>query len=327
VRHGGDVLEPNGRRAIGVGGDQRRRSERVDLARDAVREPEDLAAGVGREHERAVATGDVDVVVDVAHRLVGRERVQPVVHGDALAELAQLVAREVRFQLGLADEEDLHQLVALVFQVREQPDLLEEIHRQVLRLVHHQHGLLATVAHVDEVLLEQHERGGLADPGRQLDAEAQADLLEHLLARERGVGDQRHGDLVAPLVQRVVERRGLAGSHLTGDQEERFAVLDAVAQVRARFLVLAARVHELELVSGGEGVFPQAEVVFEHRSVPNGVGHPCEGDPLGYRRARARAFALSSRGWRTPGGRPRMKGRGHFWAGSRSPMENSDVYG
>jgi hypothetical protein len=28
-----------------------------------------------------------------------------------------------------------------------------------------------------------------------------------------------------------------------------------------------------------------------------------------------------------PGRTPAPEGEGHFWAGSRSPMENSDVYG
>ena len=239
-----------------------------------MREPVDLAAGVGREHRGTVAAGHVDVVLDVAQRLLGRERVQPVVDGDALAELAQLVARQVGFQLRLADEEDLQQLVAAVLQVREQPDLLQQVHGEILRLVHHQHGVLAARAHTDQVLLQHDQRGGLAHAGRQLDAEAQADLLEHLLTRERAVRDERHRDAVAPLVERVVERGGLAGADLARDQQEWLAVLYPVAQVRTSFHVLAARVDELELVSGGEGILPQAEVMFEHLTFPS-VGLPC----------------------------------------------------
>src|SRR5262249_11795386 len=71
-------------------------------------------------------------------------------------------------------------------------------------------------------------------------------------------------------VERIVERCRLARSHLAGDQQEGLAILDAIAQVRARFLMLATRVYELELVPGGERVLAQAEVMFEHRSIPRG---------------------------------------------------------
>ncbi len=289
------------RRAIGVRGDQRGRGQGVDLTRDAVREAEDLAARVGREHDRAVATGHVDVVVDVAQRLVGRERVQAVVHGDALTQLAQLVTTQVRLELGLTHEEHLQQLLALVLQVREQADLLEQLHGQVLRLVHHEHGVLAARTHGDEVLLERHQRGGLAHAARQLQPEAQADLLDQLLTRERRVRDERDRDAIAPLVERVVERRRLARAHLAGDQQEGLAVLDAVAQVGSRLLMLTARIDELELMTRGERVLAQTEMMFEHRWFP-WVGLPCAYRPTRYRPPRAGPLPPCPAGPGPPGG-------------------------
>ena len=149
-----------------------------------MRQTVDFAARVGGKHDRAIATGDVDVMMDVAERLIGRQRIQPVVHGDALAQLAQLVARQVGFEFGLPHQEDLQQLVALVLEVRQQPDLLEQVHRQVLRFVHHEHGVLAARTHGDEALLQHDEQRGLAGAGLDLHAEAQADLLQQLLARQ-----------------------------------------------------------------------------------------------------------------------------------------------
>ena len=127
-----------------------------------------------------------------------------------------------------------------------------------------------------EVLLEQREHARLADAGRQVHAEAQADLLEHLLPRQRGVRDQRDGDLLAPLEQRVLHRGGLAGADLAGDEHEGLSVLDAEPQVRARLLMLTAGVEEPQRMTGGEGILAQPEMTLVHRTVrgrgDSGVG-------------------------------------------------------
>ena len=251
-------------------------------------------------------------MVDVAERLVGRQRVQPVVHGDALTQLTQFVARQMRLEFGLSDQEDLQQLLALVLQVREQPDLLEQLHRKVLRFIQHEHGMLAARTHGHQMLLECHQRGGFADAGRQVQAEAKTDLLEHLLPTQRRVGDQRDGHAIAPLVQSVVQRCRLTRADLARDEQERLAVLDAVAQMRLRFLMLTARIDELELMTGGERVLAQAEVMFEHRRIPLG-GTSMFIPPAGLSAGRGAGLRLLF----GRGGRPKIAGIGG-WVGATS---------
>ena len=187
--------------------------------------------------------------------------------GDALAQLAQLGAAEPLLELGLADQEHLEQLVAAPLEVREQPDLLEQLAVEILRLVEQQYGALALAVDREQVALELDQRLGLGGPGRQAEPEPQADLLEQLGAGERGVGDQRDVHPPLPLLEHVVERGGLAGADLAGDQHEGLAVLDPEAQVGERLLVLGAGEHEARLMPCDERVLTQAEMGFEHQVV------------------------------------------------------------
>ena len=56
-------------------------------------------------------------------------------HEDALAELAQFLARKEPLQLGLAHQDDLEQLLLVGLEVGEEAHLLEDLEGQVLGLV------------------------------------------------------------------------------------------------------------------------------------------------------------------------------------------------
>ncbi len=181
-----------------------------------------------------------------------------------LAELAQLGLGELGIEFGLPEQEHLEQLLALGLEVREQPDLLEQVAVEVLGLVEQQDGALALGVQRQQVALEVGEDLRLAQRALDREAEPQRDLLEQLVARQRGVGDHGHHGARLPLVEDLEQRGGLAGADLAGDEHERLAVLDPVAQVGEGLLVLRARVDEPALVPGDERVLAQREMRFEH---------------------------------------------------------------
>src|SRR5207244_5471119 len=141
-----------------------------------------LAARVGREDVDGVPTGHAEPVVDVLLGIVGAQRFQPVEDRDALAELTQLGAGELLLELRLSDEEELDQLVALILEVGEQADLLELVALEVLRLVENQDRVVSARAGLPQEPLERRNRLGLAERAGVREPEAQADVLEQLVA-------------------------------------------------------------------------------------------------------------------------------------------------
>jgi len=65
-------------------------------------------------------------------RLLARQRIEVIAAGDALRQLAQILARQQLAQLRLANQDDLQQLLGFGLQVGEQPDVLEYLGGEVL---------------------------------------------------------------------------------------------------------------------------------------------------------------------------------------------------
>src|ERR1039458_4356542 len=64
-------------------------------------------------------------------------------HEDALAKLAEFVARENGFELRLADEDDLEEFLFVGLEIGEKADLLEHLKGEVLRLIDDEHDVPA----------------------------------------------------------------------------------------------------------------------------------------------------------------------------------------
>ena len=125
---------------------------------------------------------------------------------------------EHHVELGLPDQDDLDQLGGVGLEVREQPDLLERLAVEVLRLVDRSaaRGALRWRFVEQEVIeLVQQLAARLA---LRLEPELGVDGLEQLERRELRVEQER--DLAArlePLEQRAAQR-GLARADFTGDR-------------------------------------------------------------------------------------------------------------
>ena len=89
-------------------------------------------------------------MLDVRARLPFGERAQVVPGGHPLGELAQLLARQESGELGLADQDDLEELLARRLEVRQQPNLLEHLRSQALGLVDDQHGSATARVRVEQ---------------------------------------------------------------------------------------------------------------------------------------------------------------------------------
>ena len=109
----------SGRRRGGgraVGPEECAVTDDVDDARHAARQAEHLAQRPGSEDIGGGAR-DAQPVAHVGGGLLARQRVQVIAAGDALRELAQLVARQQLAQLRLADEDDLQELLRVGLEV------------------------------------------------------------------------------------------------------------------------------------------------------------------------------------------------------------------
>ena len=78
---------------------------------------------------------------------------------DALLQLAHVGAGQDIVELGLAEQHELKQLVAVGLEVRQQADFLERFHRHGVGLVDQHHHLAAFAEGLDQVVLQgAHDR-------------------------------------------------------------------------------------------------------------------------------------------------------------------------
>jgi hypothetical protein len=235
-RHGVHVHRADAARVVDEGVEQCLSGDGVDLARNAVRQAMDHAARIRREQLVRVAACDRNAMMDVTLGLHVGERMQTIVDRDSLSQLTQLLARQLHLELGLSDEEDLQQLLAADFLVRQQPNLLEQSVVEILCLVEQQDRHLAAAAHGLQVTLELHERHRLRRAaGSPTPKRRQISSISSLRVSAEFVIMRRAR--ASPTRQRVVDRGRFARADFARDQDERLAVLDPVAQVGERFLM------------------------------------------------------------------------------------------
>ena len=182
----------------------------------------------------------------VGARLGLGERLQVVARGHTLGELAQVLAGQHLAQLGLADEDDLQELLARGLEVRQQADLLQHLAAEVLRLVDHQHGAAPARVRVQQVAVEGVDQRLEAGGARGIDhVQLVADRGQQLDGREGGIEHHGHVDRRRELLEQRAAERGLAGSHLARELHEAAAALAQPPQQVGQRLAVA--VGEVEI--------------------------------------------------------------------------------
>src|SRR5690242_17167057 len=123
-----------------------------------------------------------------------------ITHSDALAQLPQAMFVQAVAQFRLAHENNLQELPIVRFQIREQPDLLQQFQSQVLRLVNDQNGVLSLVYQLQKKSVQ---RGDRFQPVQAFDIEPKLhrDRLHEQIRIERRVQNQRRLKLTAQLLQ------------------------------------------------------------------------------------------------------------------------------
>ena len=249
-----------------VAGQQRLVTEHVDQAGDAPRVGVDEGQRFRRPLDASIAAGDAQPVVDVFADFLGRERGDVIAQRDALLELAQAVAVEDLRQFGLADEDDLEELLLLGFEVGEQPDLLEHARFEVLGFIDDQRdvvvgGQLAQQERVDRVV--QILLGGLGG----LQAKLVGDGPQHLGVGQGRIEDQRGFRLGIERIQQGAAEGGFSRADLAGDGDEPFPFADAVQQHVEGDAMVAAQEEELRIRRHIERIFAQSVKFFIHRPI------------------------------------------------------------
>ena len=153
-----------------------------------------------------------------------------------MTQLPQLLALEFVVELGLPEEQDLDQLRRRRLEIREQPNLLEGLGREVLRLVDDQNHSPIALLLVQQILVQLGAQLGAAEPRGQ-HAELDHDRAEQLVARQCRIEDEGDVRVTAEALEQRAAQRRLAGADFTGDRNEAFALLYAVEQVRQRLAV------------------------------------------------------------------------------------------
>jgi hypothetical protein len=245
---------------LGEGAQQGAVADDVDQARHATRQSPHLAQGAVREHFLR-GTGDAQAVTHVGRGLVAGERIEVVTTGDALRELPQLGAVQHLAQLGLADQDDLQQLLGLGLEVGQQAHLLEHVGREVLRFVDHQHHASALGVCLQQAETEQVDQVLEAALGARLHRDAQllADGQQEFCGGHARVQDQRDLGVLGGLGQQRAHHRGLAGADFTGQLDEAARLVDAVHQVRQGLRMPFREEQVARIGRDRKGLFVQSE--------------------------------------------------------------------
>jgi hypothetical protein len=213
---------------------------------DQVHEPRHAACEAvhetdGRSREdarRAAARRDVETVAHVGRRLARRERPHVPAQRDPLVQLHQLGVQQQRAELRLPHEHHAEQLLRRRLEVREQPELLEHVDRERLRLVDDDDRAPARLAPGQQVRVEGVDQhlGALA---ARRQAELAVDRLEKLDCRQGGVEDVRRRHLGPEAREEGAQQRRLPGADVARDADEAGGLLEAELEMREPLGVLA----------------------------------------------------------------------------------------
>ena len=276
---------------------QRAVAHHVDQAGHAARHAVELRERLVLEQRLAGVAGEPQPLLDVVVHLLFREGTQRVAQHDALAQLAQLGLRQLLGQLGLPDQHDLEQLRAGRLEVREQPDLLEHLGGEVLRLVHDQQRRQVSPEALDQEAVQREQVLGLG-AADLLDAELVEQHAEEVERLEARVEDEGGRGLAVELREQRVQQRGLARADLAGEQHEALAGAHRVDEGRQPFAMGVPEDQEGRIRGHLEGAANEPVVLVVH-AVPR-LPPAARGRRRGRRRRRpARRAARPG----APGGR------------------------
>src|SRR5690606_19159832 len=160
---------------------------------------------------------------------------------------------------GLADQDDLQQLLRRRLEVRQQAHLLEQLRPERLRLVDDQHDAPPLRVSLEQLLVQRRDQRAQRAAGRDRHSQLVEDVLDELARRQLRIQDQRDLGLLGELLEDAADQRRLAGADLAGQLDEAAALGDTVDQMRERIRMAAAQEEIPRIRRDRERLFVKSE--------------------------------------------------------------------
>ena len=200
--------------------------------------------------------------------------------GKSLVQLSQLGRGNHAAEFGLSHEDDLQELLARRLQVAEEAHFLQDVARQVLRLIHDENDVVVLLATADKEILDGMNKLylGLVVRG---DVQFRARRLKELLGCQRGVDDVSGFHTVAESLHGSAAEHALAGAHFTCDKGEPLALFHGVEQACQGLFVLGARIEKARVRCRRKGKCFKSKMFQVHRAnAPVGEIESCYGTTM-----------------------------------------------
>src|SRR5436190_4785482 len=181
----------------------------------------------------------VEAMLDIRLGLGPIQRTQMVGSNHALSQLLHLRTLHHLPQLGLSDQKALQQCLIAKLEIRQHPQFFDRFWREVLRFVDDEKGAFLVQRRLAQKCLQRSKQYRLADsPHGQ--AKRCANRTQHVVRIELRADELRSDQLVTvDLLKKTADNCRLAGANLAGNDDEAFALVQAVLQVCERALVSA----------------------------------------------------------------------------------------
>src|SRR6202451_2447691 len=235
------ILRGRGRFTLRICEQQGVVAEHVDPPWDAAAGPLQLTDRGAREQSGYVSAARAQPVLDVVVDLFARQDRQQCTRADPLIQLAQLRSGQPPGELDLDHQHDLQPPALERLKVGQQPQVLERVVAQILRLVDNDRDAFFR-PETGELRIERLQQRQLVRPLRMADAELAEYLAEHLLEAEARIRHPRAADSLVPRREQRIDERGLAGPDFA-DQHREPARLAQPPFERGQSLAMA-RAHE-----------------------------------------------------------------------------------
>ena len=211
--------------------------------------------------------GNLDPVAHVFGGLGKRKRGQVVARGDPLRQLAQRWSRQQFAQFGLAQQDDLQQLVGSGFEIGQQAHLLQRLATHVLGFIDDQHRPIAAGVYRQQALVEPLAQCFESVLARlDLDPELATDGTQQFARFEHRIQDQRDAGVFRNLFEQQAAQRGLAGADLASqlDKATAAAPSNSIKQVGQCVLMALAQEHEAWIGRDRKRPFLETVELFVH---------------------------------------------------------------
>ncbi|EXI78421.1 MAG: hypothetical protein AW10_03027 [Candidatus Accumulibacter appositus] len=249
---------------VGEGGKQRLVGQDIDSPAETLGGLADQLDSPFGKGIRPPITGGAQAEQQVNGNVAAPQRFQPEIVGDAIIELTHACLPQAGIKLGLTEEDDLQQLVAIRLQIGKQPDLFQSLGRHGMRLVDQGHDLTAAGVDLEEPFLQRAEQQ-MAAPLRKRNAQLLGDGEEYFVAREHRIGQIDRLDVVRKLLEQHPAKHRLAATHLAADLDDAFVVSNGVNQGLEGRAALAASKKELGVRRDPKRRLMQAEMLQIHQ--------------------------------------------------------------